>query len=52
MPKLIVTIVNAGTPEIDPKRGTESTSIAGHMWYTIRSDDGTEVHNYGFAPKD
>jgi hypothetical protein len=50
MPKLIVTIVNAGTPEINPDNGKESVAIAGHMWYTIRNDDGTEVRNYGFAP--
>jgi hypothetical protein len=51
MPKLIITIVNAGTPEIDPKtRLPIPSSTAGHMWYTIRNDDGTEVHNYGFAP--
>jgi hypothetical protein len=60
MPKLIVTIVNAGTPEVDVQTGLPvdhitgeriTPSIAGHMWYTIRNDDGTEVHNYGFAPK-
>ena len=61
MPKLIITIVNAGTPEVDTQTGLSinhttgepiKPSTAGHMWYTIKSDDGTQVYNYGFAPKD
>jgi hypothetical protein len=43
---LTVKIAEGGTKHIDDK-GKESSSFAGHMWYSL--NDGSERNSYGFA---